>query len=88
MNELSIEQITDWYELNKEKNLFGRRIVFEMIEPIIKNLSNQFIIDQLGLSFNQIPIYKISIGKGKTKILLWSQMHGMKVQGQKQYLIC
>ena len=83
MNELSIEQITDWYELNKEKNLFGRRIVFEMIEPIIKNLSNQFIIDQLGLSFNQIPIYKISIGKGKTKILLWSQMHGNESTGTK-----
>ena len=40
MNELSIEQLTDWHELNKEKNLFGRRIVFEMIEPIIKNLSS------------------------------------------------
>jgi len=83
MNELSIEQLTDWHELNKEKNLFGRRIVFEMIEPIIKNLSNQFIIDQLGHSFNQIPIYKITIGKGKTKVLLWSQMHGNESTGTK-----
>lgn len=83
MNELSIEHLAEWHELNREQKLFGRRIVFEMIEPLIKNLSNQFIIDQLGNSFNQIPIYKITIGKGKTNILLWSQMHGNESTGTK-----
>lgn len=83
MNELSIKHLTDWYESNKEEKLFGRRIIFKMIEPILKRLSNQFKIEQLGRSFNQIPIYQITIGNGKTKILLWSQMHGNESTGTK-----
>ena len=83
MIELSLEHLADWYEFNKEEKLFGRRITFQMIEPILKKLSNQFIIEELGSSFNQIPIYKITIGNGKTKILLWSQMHGNESTGTK-----
>ena len=83
MNELSIKHLSDWYELNKEQKLFGRRIVFDMIEPILKKLSNQFNIEQLGHSFNHTPIYKVTIGKGKTNILMWSQMHGNESTGTK-----
>ncbi|MDO5615200.1 MAG: DUF2817 domain-containing protein [Cruoricaptor ignavus] len=33
-------------------------------------------ISQVGTSFFGKPIYKLSLGTGKTKVLAWSQMHG------------
>jgi hypothetical protein len=57
--------------------------LFENIEPLINNLSIKFKKEILGFSLNKIPIYKISIGKGVTKILVWSQMHGNESTGTK-----
>lgn len=39
---------------------------------VFKNFKNNII----GYSVNNNPIYNIEVGHGKTKILLWSQMHG------------
>lgn len=33
-------------------------------------------VTEVGRSFLDYPIYKLSIGKGSTKVLAWSQMHG------------
>ena len=41
-------------------------------KSIFKNFDHQVI----GYSVNNLPIHAIDIGNGKTKILLWSQMHG------------
>ena len=83
MKDLNIQDILDWHQQFKEQKLFGRHITFDMIEPIIKKLSNSFSSEKIGVSFQKKPIYKISIGKGKTKILLWSQMHGNESTGTK-----
>ncbi len=83
MKDLNIQNILDWYQLHKEENLFGRHITLDMIEPIIKKLPSSFGSEQIGTSFHKKPIYKISIGTGKTKILLWSQMHGNESTGTK-----
>ena len=83
MNGLNIQQVLDWHDHHKEKKLFGRRIIFEMIEPILKKLPVQFHVRQIGVSFNQIPIYSITIGAGKKRVLLWSQMHGNESTGTK-----
>ena len=83
MNDFKVKNLLDWHLLNKDQNLFGRRIVFDMINPIIKKLPDLFNIEQIGISFHKIPIYKISIGNGKTKILIWSQMHGNESTGTK-----
>jgi len=56
----------------KEEQLFGRYITLEHIEPLLSLLPKQVI----GQSVLGKPIYKITIGTGKTKILMWSQMHG------------
>ena len=71
------------YQENFEKNLKGRRILFEDIDPLLQNLSSKFKKEILGYSENNIPIYKITIGTGKIKILIWSQMHGNESTGTK-----
>jgi hypothetical protein len=83
MNLIKSEILEKWYAYNFEKKLKGRRILFEDIEPLIMNLSAIFTIQILGHSENNIPIYKISIGKGTKKILTWSQMHGNESTGTK-----
>lgn len=72
-----------WYLENFEKNLKGRRILFDNIDPLLQTLSSKFKKEILGYSENNIPIYKISMGTGKTKILIWSQMHGNESTGTK-----
>lgn len=69
--------------LNFEKNLNGRRILFDDISPLIEKLSSKFTKEIIGYSENGIPIYKISIGSGKIKVLAWSQMHGNESTGTK-----
>ena len=60
----------------KEQSLHGRYITLTDIEPILKkfNANNQLKI--VGYSVQKRPIYSFQIGTGKTKIFLWSQMHG------------
>ena len=56
----------------KEESLFGRYITLEHIERLI--LKHQAEI--IGQSVLGKPIYKLQFGNGKTRILMWSQMHG------------
>ncbi|MGV8946048.1 MAG: M14 family zinc carboxypeptidase [Lutibacter sp.] len=83
MDLINIKIIEHWYLQNFEKKIKGRRILFKDIDPLIQNLSTKFRKEILGYSENGIPIYKISIGSGKTKILIWSQMHGNESTGTK-----
>jgi hypothetical protein len=83
MKLISVEKLENWYPLNFEKNLKGRRVLFSDILPLIKNLSSKFKKEVIGYSENKTPIYKISIGTGKLKILSWSQMHGNESTGTK-----
>lgn len=83
MNFIHFEKLENWYSENFEKNLKGRRILFRNILPLIDNFSAKFKKEILGYSENNIPIYKISIGTGKLKVLTWSQMHGNESTGTK-----
>ncbi len=83
MKNLCLKKIDDWYKSNFENKLRGRRILFEDIDPILKNLSSNFKKEIIGYSEENIPIYKISIGTGKIKVLVWSQMHGNESTGTK-----
>ncbi|MBE0424462.1 MAG: zinc carboxypeptidase [Lutibacter sp.] len=83
MNLTDIKTLELLYQNNFEKKLKGRRILFDDIEPLLQKLSSKFEKEILGYSENNIPIYKISIGTGKIKILIWSQMHGNESTGTK-----
>lgn len=60
----------------KERTLSGRYITNRHIEPLLENLKVSFEVSVIGQSVLQKPIYAITIGNGKTKIFMWSQMHG------------
>jgi hypothetical protein len=66
------------YENFKEKSLTNRRFNHSDIVPLIERLKNNkiFKVDKVGKSVEGRDIYLISMGSGKTKVFLWSQMHG------------
>lgn len=66
------------YENFKEKSLTNRRFKQSDIVPLIEQLKNKknFKVDKVGKSVEGRDINLISMGSGKTKVFLWSQMHG------------
>ncbi|MEO5777726.1 MAG: M14 metallopeptidase family protein [Flavobacterium sp.] len=60
------------HQQHKEESISGRYITLEDIESLI--LKHQAEI--IGQSVLEKPIYKLQFGTGKTRILMWSQMHG------------
>ena len=60
----------------KEQSLFHRYIPSQQISPLLKKHESHFGIDVIGRSVLGETISTISIGNGKKKILMWSQMHG------------
>lgn len=73
---MTTEKLDLWFKSYSEKSLSHRYITHEMIAPLIRNLNDDFKIETVGLSVNNIPIETISFGTGPTKIFMWSQMHG------------
>ena len=70
---MNLEQLFSQY---KESTIEGRYITLDTIYPILEKLNSDKQLEIIGKSVLEMPIYKFQIGTGKTKILLWSQMHG------------
>ena len=70
---MNLEQL---FDQNKEQSLQGRYITLDDIEPLLNKINTNNQLEIIGKSVLEQPIYKYQIGTGKTKILLWSQMHG------------
>jgi hypothetical protein len=66
------------YERYKEKSLTHRRFTHTDIIPLINKIKSKsdFKVKVVGKSVEGRSLNLISIGRGKTKIFLWSQMHG------------
>ena len=60
----------------KEQSVQGRYLTLEAILPILKKHNTNNQVKHVGNSVQERPIYTYQIGTGKTKIFLWSQMHG------------
>jgi hypothetical protein len=58
------------------QNLSGRYITNTHIEPELNLLNKEFKISVEGKSVQDKNIYSVQVGTGKTKVLIWSQMHG------------
>jgi hypothetical protein len=67
-------KLFDAYDNYKEIALTKRRFKHSDILPLIRQLSFEKSI--IGESFEGREIFKIKLGQGKIRILLWSQMHG------------
>ncbi len=66
------------YDNYREPSLNCRRIKHSDIMPLIEKLrhNGKFVVHKLGESVEKRELFLIKIGTGKTKIFLWSQMHG------------
>ena len=66
------------YDQFKEPTINNRRFKHGDILPLVNRLKSdpQFKVKELGKSVEGRSIHLISIGSGKTDVLLWSQMHG------------
>jgi len=69
------------YNIYKEESISGRYITINKIEKLTDNLKLDKEI--IGYSYLNKPIYKIKLGNGKIKVLIWSQMHGNESTGTK-----
>jgi hypothetical protein len=70
---MDLEVLFNQYKIEA---LHGRYLTLIEIEPILKKLNKNYQLNIVGYSVLEKPIYSYEIGVGKTKIFLWSQMHG------------
>jgi len=73
---MNYSRIKNWHQSHKEAALYGRYINHASIAPLVKELPDEFTVEQLGFSVQKRPIEVVTWGKGSVKILAWSQMHG------------
>ena len=73
---MNLQLLQNLYKTHKETALYGRYIFSQHLKPLIKKHSDNFLIETIGQSVLGENISVIKIGSGKTKILMWSQMHG------------
>lgn len=66
------------YETYRENNLTHRRFKHADILPLINEVKRRgiFSVEKAGQSVEGRDIFLLSIGRGKSKVFLWSQMHG------------
>ncbi|MFV8324189.1 M14 metallopeptidase family protein [Flavobacterium sp. LB3P21] len=70
---MDLEQVFSQY---KEETIHGRYITLDSIEPLLQKLNTNNQLQIIGKSVLGKSIYSYKIGEGKTRIFLWSQMHG------------
>ncbi|MDR7371611.1 M14 family metallopeptidase [Flavobacterium aquidurense] len=68
--------LEELFNLHKEQSIAGRYLTLDHIQPLLDKLNNNNQVTIIGKSVLDKPIYSYEIGTGKTRIYLWSQMHG------------
>lgn len=75
-SKIPVEQLEVAFEAYKEPAITHRRFKHADIQPLIQKHAARFPIEKLGESVAGKSISSMSWGNGKTKVMLWSQMHG------------
>lgn len=70
------KELHDNYSRFREKSIAQRRFKHAELIPLLDALPAEFSQRELGNSIEGRSIRSIQWGKGSTKVLLWSQMHG------------
>ncbi len=78
---MDINAILADYNNFKTHQLKNRFLKHTDVVSLLENLPSIFEITELGSSFEGRSINAIKWGQGRTKILLWSQMHGDEATG-------
>lgn len=68
--------LEELFNQNKEQSIEGRYLTIKHIQPLLDKINVDNQVKIIGKSVLDKPIYSYEIGTGKTRIYLWSQMHG------------
>lgn len=83
MNSIELSFLEENYSKVKEEALFGKWIHLENIKGLLDKLHSSINREEIGVSEEGRPIYKLKFGHGEKRILIWSQMHGNESTGTK-----
>lgn len=86
MNKEELSNLAAWHDSGCISNLEDRRLILSELEPLLRNLGPLFELSTLGHSYESRPIFKVVLGSGTRKILIWTQMHGNESTGTKAVL--
>lgn len=81
---LDIKKVEQDYEHFKVSGIESKWFQIEDLEKVLERLNVERTL--IGKSFLGKPIYKISVGSGDKKVLIWSQMHGNESTGTRAML--
>lgn len=73
---MPLDQLESAFEQYKEPALTHRRFKHADLQPLIQKHASAFEVEKLGESVDRRSISAMDWGKGQTKVMLWSQMHG------------
>lgn len=76
LKNIDFQTLYDQHENYIEGSLSTERITNSQVVKLIAQKGNDFNVEIAGRSIEGRIIQSITLGKGKKKILLWSQMHG------------
>ncbi len=87
MNKLTYKTLLQNYSVIEVSGFNNRYLGYKQLQEYLSNCVFPFYSHQkIGLSELKRPIYEINIGKGASKILIWSQMHGNETTTTKALL--
>lgn len=78
---IEIEQLAELYDSFRVSEIDQKWFQLNDLEKCLEQLD--IAKEVIGYSFLKQPIYKISIGNGPKKVLIWSQMHGNESTGTR-----
>ncbi|WP_297338237.1 M14 family zinc carboxypeptidase [Algoriphagus sp.] len=73
---LQVSMLENAHQQFLEPSITHRRFKHADLQPLIKKHKEQFELKELGQSIEGRSITAMDWGKGETKVMLWSQMHG------------
>jgi hypothetical protein len=73
---LSISALEAAQERYRESAITHRRFKHADLQPLIQKHADAFELEKLGESIEGRSVSSLDWGTGKTKVMLWSQMHG------------
>lgn len=79
-----LELFVSYYPSVRVPNFESKYVSFSALDLYLENQFPERI--ELGKSVLGRPIYVLKIGRGKTKVLVWSQMHGNESTGTRAML--
>lgn len=81
-----MKQLTKDFKKYRVADFNGRYLDPDMVEQYLLSLPPDMHLEVAGHSVRNRKIYRLSLGTGKTKVLMWSQMHGNETTTTKAVL--